>query len=61
VSAPSELAALQTERDRKQPTALRDRLAAPPDLVTECGKRHWPNEKVRYGTRGLLDQAAALS
>jgi len=61
MSALSELAVLGTERDRAQPTALRDRLAVPPDLVTERGKRYWPNEKVRPGTRGPLDQAAALS
>jgi hypothetical protein len=31
--------------DKKHP------LAALPDLITERGKRYWPNEKVRYGTR----------
>jgi len=126
VSALGELAAPETERDRKRPAALRDRPdaarlrvlavgeakrgkitlintllgravlpagatpltavttvqfgddpraavrfldrpdkkhppAALPHLVTKRGKRYWPNKKVRYGTRGLLDQAAALS
>jgi hypothetical protein len=32
-------------------------LTALPDLVTERGKRNWPNGKVRYGARGLRDQA----
>jgi hypothetical protein len=31
--------------DKKHP------LAALPELLTERGKRHWPNGKVRYGTR----------
>ncbi|MGH3193630.1 MAG: hypothetical protein ACRDOL_41505 [Streptosporangiaceae bacterium] len=48
VSALSELAALATERDREH---KKHPLAALPDLVTERGKRHWPNGKVRYGTR----------